>query len=130
MLSEWGGKIYIALSNGKIYLKDCDTHKFIICNQYPSGYEDLYSLISANYPNNLTHPIYIISAPPIQLKVGDPLSKYFHRYKYYLELRAYLKNYSATLYYPDELDTFILGVNNCFKFSRRSHEKRHSKEKK
>ena len=50
----------------------------------------------------------------IKLKVEDTLSKYFHRYKNYLELIAYLDNYSATLDDIDELDTFILGSTQWF----------------
>ena len=84
MISEWGNNIYTALSNEKIPPKDCDTHKFIIWNHYPSGYEAIYSLILANHPNNLTQPIDIIAAPPTQLKAGYPISKYFHIQIYYL----------------------------------------------
>ena len=69
MLSEWGNNIYTAISNEKIFPKDCDTQKFIICNHYPSGYEAHYYLIRDNYPNNLTHPIDLMSVPPTQLKV-------------------------------------------------------------
>ena len=57
MLSEWVNKIYTALSNDKIFPKDFDTQKFIIRNHYSSGYEALYSLISSNHPNKLTHTI-------------------------------------------------------------------------
>ena len=67
---------------------------------------------------------------PTQLKVVDPLSKYFHRYKDYLELKAYLNNYSATLNDPDELDTFMVGSNHYFELSRWSHEEKHSKDNK
>ena len=84
MLPEWGGWGYTAIGNDKIPPKDCDNHKFIIRNHYPSGYEALYYLISSNHTNNLTHTIYLISAPPTQLKAGDPLSNNFHRCKYYL----------------------------------------------
>ena len=130
MLYEWGNNIYTALSNDKIFTKDCDTQKFIIRNHYPSGYEYLYSLIRYNNPNDLNHPIDLVSVPPTQLKSGDLLSKYFHRYKYYLELISYLNNYSATIGDQDELNTFILGANQCFEFSRRSHEEIHSNYKK
>ena len=122
MLYEWGNNIYTALSNEKFTPKDCDTQKFIIWNHYSSGYEDLYYLISENHPNNLNHTIDLISEPPTQFKSGYQISKYLHRYKYYLELRAYLKNDSATLYDTDKLDTLMLGANHFFKFRRRSHE--------
>ena len=65
-------------------------------------------MISANHPNILTHPIHLISEPNTQLKVADPKSKYFHRYKDYLELREYINNYYATLNYPDALDILCL----------------------
>ena len=81
----------------KIFPKDCDTHNSIIRKHYPSVYEALYSLISSNRPNNLTHPTDPISTPPTQLKVGYTLSKYFHRYKDDPELKSYLNNDSATL---------------------------------
>ena len=130
MLYEWGNNIHTALSNDQIFTKDCDTQKFIIRNHYPSVYEDLHSLISANHTNNLTRPIETIYAPPTHLKLVDTLSKYFHRYKDYLELISYLNNYSATIGDQDELNTFILGANQCFEFSRRSHEEIHSNYKK
>ena len=79
MISEWENKIYTALSNDKISPKDYDTQKFIIQNHYPYGYESLYSLISSNHTNNLTHPIDLIAASPTKLKVGYPLPKYYHR---------------------------------------------------
>ena len=97
MISGWDNKTYTALSNIKISPKYCDTQKLIIRNHYPSGYEDLYSLINTNHTNNLNHPIYLIAAPPTQLKARDLLSKYLHRYKDYLERRAYLKNDYYTL---------------------------------
>ena len=122
MLSEWGNNIYTALSNDKIPPKDYDTQEFIIWTHYTSGCEYLYSLIRANHPNILTHPIYLVDTPPTKLKEGDPLYKYFHIYKYYLELRAHQKKYYATLCDPNELDTFILGANHCFKFRRRPHK--------
>ena len=84
MLSEGENKICIDLSNRKIPPKDYDTQKFITRNHYPYVYEAIYSLISANLPNNLTHTIDLIDAPPTQLKVGDPLYTYFHRYKDYI----------------------------------------------
>ena len=101
MLSEWGNKIYSTLSNNKIFPKDCDTQKIIIGNRYPSIYESLFSVIISNHPNNFTRHVYIISAPPTQLKAGDPISKYFHIYKYYLEMRSYLNNHSTNLNYID-----------------------------
>ena len=73
MLSEWGNNIYTALSNNKIFPKDCDIQKFIIRNHYPYGYEYLYYLIVPNHPNNLNYLIYIIAAAPTQFKVGDPI---------------------------------------------------------
>ena len=130
MISEWGNKIYTAISNEKIFSKDCDTQNFIIRNHYPSGYEAIYSLISANNPNTLTHPVDIIAAHPTKLKVRDPLSKYFHRYKDYLELRAYLNNDSSNINDPDEFDTFMIGADHCFNFRILSHEDRHSRDKK
>ena len=87
-------------------------------------------MISANHPNNLNNPIYLIDAPPTKLKLGDPLYKYFYRYKDDLELRSYLKNDYDTLYYPDDLDTFMFGANHCFKFRACSHEYIHYKDKK
>ena len=68
--------------------------------------------------------------PPTELNVGNPLSKYFHRYKDYLELRVYLKNDSATINDPDELDTFILLSNQCFEFRIWYHEESQYKDKK
>ena len=59
--------------------------------------------------------------------MGDTLSNYFHRYKYYLELIAYLKIYLSNLDDPYELDMFIIVANHCFKFRRRSDEERHPK---
>ena len=41
MLSEWRNNIYTALSNKKIFPKDCDTQKFIILNHCPYRYESL-----------------------------------------------------------------------------------------
>ena len=79
MLYEWGNNIYTALNNNKIFPKDCVTQKFIIQNHYPYEHEAFYSLIRGNHCNNFTDNIYLIDAPPTQLKVGDPLSKYFHR---------------------------------------------------
>ena len=122
-----GGNIYTALSNNKIPPKDCDTQKPIIQNHYPYGYEALYSLIIANNTNNLNLPIDIIAMTPTQLKVGNPLSKYFYRYKYYVETRAYFNNDSDNLYDPDELDTFLLGSSHFFDFSIMSHLERSSK---
>ena len=68
ILSGWGNKIYATLSNGKISPKDYDTQKFIIQNHYPSRHEYIYSLISVNHPNNLTHPIDLIAAPQKNLR--------------------------------------------------------------
>ena len=76
--------IYNALSNNPPPPKDYDTQDLIIQNNDPSGYEALYFGISTNHHNNLNHPIYLIDAPPTQLKVGDPLSKCFQIYKDYL----------------------------------------------
>ena len=84
MLCDWGNKIYTTLSNKKIFPKYCDTQNFIIQIHYPSGYESIYSLISANCTIKLTLPIDIIDVPSTQFKAGDPISKYFHRYKDYL----------------------------------------------
>ena len=62
MISEWENNIYTALSNEKIFPKYFYTQNFIIPNHYPSEYESFYSQISDNRPNNLTRPIYLISA--------------------------------------------------------------------
>ena len=78
----------------------------------------------------MTHAIYLIAAPTTQLKVGDLISKYFHRYKDYLELRAYLNNDSTTLYDTHELDTFMLESNHCFESRKQSHEELHYKDNK
>ena len=130
MFSEWGNKIYTTLSNDKIFPKDCDTQNFVIRNHYPYLYEDQYSLIRSNHPNNLNYTIDIIDVPPKQLKVGYLISNYFYRYKYYLELIAYINNDSATLGDPYEFDAFMLGANHCFDFSIHSHKYCQSKDNK
>ena len=52
------------------------------------------------------------------------------KYKDDLELRAHLKNDSATIDDPDELDKFMLISNYCFKFSIWYHEEIQSKDNK
>ena len=111
ILSNQDNIIYTALSNETISPKDCDTQNVIIRNHLPSVYEYVYSLISANIPNNFTHPIDFITTPPKQLKLIYPLSNYLHRYKYYLEMIAYLKNDFATIDDSEKLDTLMLGSN-------------------
>ena len=76
IIFEWGKKICIYLSNRKISPKDYDTQKFIIRNHFPYGYEAIYYLIRANHPNNLNHPIDIISETPTKSMVRYTLSKY------------------------------------------------------
>ena len=44
-------------------------------------------------------------------------------------MRSYLDNDSTTLNDPEELYTFMIGVNHCFKFSRKSHKELQSKDK-
>ena len=83
-------------------------------------------MIISSHVNRWTHPIDLIYVPQKQFKVGNTIYKYFHRYKYYLELIAYLNND----YDPDEFYTFILVYNHWFEFRRRSHEELHSKDNK
>ena len=63
ILSELRKNIYTALRNDKNSPNDCDTQKFIIQNHYPPGYKAIYYMVSANNPNNITHPMDIIATP-------------------------------------------------------------------
>ena len=54
---------------------------------------------------------------------------YFHRYKYYLKIRAHLKNNYENLEDAYELDTFMLRANQFVQLSRQSNEELHSKYK-
>ena len=107
-IPQWGNLIYSAISNPKVFPKGSSLRSTVI-DHYGDGYAALYAIISSTHPAVISQPSLLVTYPPKQ-GPRDPIGRYFHAYKDYLEMKAYVDNIAQNLNYKGELDRFIAGT--------------------
>ena len=108
---DWDNYIFNTICSDKI-LKRNSNQQGIIEQSYGNGYNTLYDIIAPSaYPINSLRPTTIVCAPPIQSPTKS-LTRYFHSYRVFMNLRAHLKVISNNLNDSKELDKIIDGYTH------------------